>query len=367
MSGNTFGTIFRVTTFGESHGVGLGCVIDGCPAGVPINQAEIQAALERRRPGKKEGNPAVTSRSEADQVEILSGVFEGYSTGTPIALVIRNTSQHSSDYNNLKDNFRPGHADFTYWEKYDGFRDYRGGGRASGRETAARVAAGDVARQVLNALAKEYEIEPMKAVAYTVEAAGVAASECDFSVIEQNPMRCCDMDAARDMEREIAELAKEGDSCGGMIECTVQNMMAGLGEPVFDKLDAELAKAMLSIGAVKGFEMGEGFASALMNGSEWNDEMVSSDEEGYEFLSNHAGGVLGGISNGEDLVFRIGIKPVPSIFKPQRTVNTDFDSVELMIKGRHDVCLCPRIVPVVEAMTYLVLCDMLLRNMSAVV
>lgn len=365
MAGNTYGNNFKVTTFGESHGEGLGCIIDGCPAGLAISKDYIQKALDRRRPGAKNPdgklNASVTARSEADAVEILSGVFEGRSTGTPIALVIRNTSQHSSDYGNLINTFRPGHADYTYDAKY-GFRDYRGGGRSSGRETAARVAAGAVAAQLL----EKYGI---KITAYTIKAAGVSAEKRDLSVIEQNSLRAPDMDAAVKMNEAIEKIRSSGDSAGGIIECVVEGCPAGLGEPVFDKLDAELAKAMLSIGAVKGFEIGEGFAAADSTGSENNDSMHAENGIPY-FDSNKAGGILGGISSGNQIIFRVAVKPVPSIFKQQNTVSRDgansenpsefYKSAELQIKGRHDVCLCPRIVPVVEAMAAIVLADALL-------
>lgn len=362
MSGNTFGTIFKVTTFGESHGAALGCIVDGCPAGLPISREEIQTALNRRRPGAGDDgklNPAVTARKEADEVEILSGVFEGKATGTPISLLIRNTSQHSADYSNIASSYRPGHADFTYDAKY-GFRDYRGGGRSSGRETAARVAAGAVAAAYL-------KTEGIKVTAYTIKAAGVEASLRDLSQIEQNKMRAPDNAAAEKMSAAVEEFRKRGDSAGGIIECIVENCPAGLGEPVFDKLDAELAKAMLSIGAVKGIEFGDGFAAADSCGSVNNDAMHADSEGNVVFDENHAGGILGGISSGNTIIFRIAVKPVPSIFQPQQTVkkeNGKLVSSELQIQGRHDVCLCPRIVPVVEAMTQLVLADMLLRNKS---
>jgi len=360
MPGNSFGNNFRVTTFGESHGEALGCIVDGCPAGLEISKEFIQKALDRRRPGAKNPdgklNASVTARSEADAVEILSGVFEGKATGTPIALVIRNTSQHSSDYGNLVNTFRPGHADFTYDAKY-GFRDYRGGGRSSGRETAARVAAGAVAAQLL-------QTQGIKITAYTIKAAGVSAEKRDFSQIEQNALRAPDNEAAEKMNAAIEEIRKNGDSTGGIIECVVEGCPAGLGEPVFDKLDADLAKAMFSIGAVKGFEIGDGFAVCDSLGSVNND--ASHSENGkVVFDTNHAGGILGGISNGNTIVFRVAIKPVPSIFQKQNTIkkeNGEYESAELEIKGRHDICLCPRIVPVVEAMTAIVLADALISQ-----
>ena len=363
MSGNTFGHIFRVTTFGESHGAALGCVIDGCPAGVKIDRDFIQSALNRRRPGAwgEQGlNASVTARKEADEVEILSGVFEGLSTGTPISLLIRNTSQHSGDYSNIKDTFRPGHADFTYDEKY-GFRDYRGGGRSSGRETAARVAAGAVAASFTS-------LSGIKVTAYTIEAAGIKAEKRDFSQIEKNPLRAPDNEAALKMNEAIEKLRSQGDSAGGIIECVVEGCPAGLGEPVFDKLDALLAHAMLSIGAVKGIEFGDGFEAARSTGSSNNDSMHAENGRPF-FDTNHAGGILGGISNGNKIIFRLAVKPVPSIFVPQKTVQKSGDGnvedFQLQIQGRHDVCLCPRIVPVVEAMTQLVLADLLLQNRTS--
>lgn len=386
MAGNTFGTLFKVTTFGESHGDALGCVIDGCPAGIKLDLNRIQKELDRRRPGQtapsadKAANAAVTSRSEPDRAEIVSGLFEGVTTGTPIAIIIRNTSQHSADYSNIKDMYRPGHADYTYDTKY-GMRDYRGGGRSSGRETAARVAAGAVARQVLEALV------PCSITAFTTEAAGIACTERNLSCIEENSMRACDNKAAALMEEKIASLRAEGDSAGGVVECLIRGVPAGLGEPVFDKLDAELAKAMLSIGAIKGIEFGSGFAVARMKGSECNDAMAPCLEQrsgtqsaamhGHTslrscsgvvspaFITNNAGGILGGISNGNDIIFRVAVKPVPSIAKEQQTVTRNGGAADMQITGRHDVCLCPRIVPVVEAMAAITLCDMMLRNRTA--
>ena len=369
-NGNTFGKSFCVTTFGESHGVALGCIIDGCPAGIELTKEMIQAALNRRRPGSSvtgEKSASVTARKEADEVEILSGVFNGRTTGTPIALEVRNTSQHSGDYGNLDLTFRPGHADFTYDVKYKGNRDYRGGGRSSGRETLARVAAGAVAQQVLSQ-------KGINITAYTIRAAGVSAEKRDLSQIEQNNLRAPDNEAAARMNARIEELRAAGDSAGGVIECLVTGCPVGLGEPAFDKLDASLAGAMLSIGAVKGFEIGDGFAAADNLGST-NNDLMHAENGKPAFDSNHSGGVLGGLSNGADILFRVAVKPVPSIFKPQQTVcrtadfNADgsatYETTELQIKGRHDVCLCPRIVPVVEAMTALVLADFLLRDNNA--
>ena len=343
MAGNTFGTVFKVTTFGESHGFGLGAVIDGCPAGIPLSIEQIQHELNRRRPGIHDNTPnaAVTARCEKDECEILSGVFEGISTGTPIALLIQNTSQHSKDYSNIKDTFRPGHADYTYTAKY-GLRDYRGGGRSSGRETAARVAAGAVAKAVL-----QQAFPKCSVTAYTIRAAGIAAQKRDLSIIEQS----------------------QGDSAGGIIECQVTGLPAGLGEPVFNKLDAELAKAVISIGAVKGIEFGEGFAAADCTGSIMNDALrTTQNGSAVNFETNHAGGILGGISNGDTIIFRAAIKPVPSIFRQQQSVTlhgTHYTDSTLLIEGRHDVCLCPRIIPVIEAMTFITLADLYLQNRSS--
>ena len=366
MSGNTFGKIFKITTFGESHGSALGGIIDGVPAGIKIDQTKIQAALDRRRPGQSAGghaNASVTARKESDKIEILSGVFEEKSEGTSIGFIIRNESQHSKDYSNLANTFRPGHADLSYFLKY-GFRDYRGGGRSSGRETAVRVAAGEVARQVL-----EHFCPQIKITAYTQRAAGISIQKTDFSQIEQNALRAPDNDAAAKMNEKIEELRKNGDSAGGIIACRVTGLPAGLGECVFDKLDALLAHAILSIGAVKGIEFGAGFEAADLTGSTNNDIMrANSDGSKVEFLTNNAGGVLGGISNGNEIFFRVAVKPVPSIFKEQQTVSIDengkFHNENLKIEGRHDVCLCPRIVPVIEAMTAATLCDLFLQNQA---
>lgn len=356
MAGNTFGKQFKVTTFGESHGMALGCVIDGCPAGITINESQLQHALDRRKPGAK-NNVAVTARSESDRAEIVSGIFEGKSTGTPIAIIIKNENQHSGDYDSIKSYFRPGHADYTYFAKY-GFRDYRGGGRSSGRETCARVAAGAIAQMML-------DTAHISVTAYTKRAAGISCSTIDLSEIEENSMRAPDKAAALRMEEAVAALHQKGDSTGGIIECVISGVPAGLGEPIFDKADALLAQAMLSIGAIKGIEFGTGFSSADLNGSTNNDPMCSNMNGGVSFLSNNAGGILGGISRGDDIVFRVAVKPVPSIYQKQQTVDTHFEDGEIEIEGRHDVCLCPRIVPVVEAMSSLVIADLYLRNKTA--
>ena len=363
-NGNTFGKNFKITTFGESHGNALGCIVDGCPAGLTLTSDFIQKALDRRRPGvSADGklNASVTSRTEADKVEILSGVFNDKTEGTPIALVIKNTSQHSSDYEQLKNTFRPGHADFTYDLKYSGNRDYRGGGRSSGRETCARVAGGAIAQAFL-------EQKGIKITAYTIKAAGIWAKKRNFDEIEKNPLRAPDNEAALLMNDEISKLRSMGESAGGIVECVITGCPIGLGEPVFDKLDAQLAKAMLSIGAVKGFEIGDGFLAADAHGSQNNDFMYVKDGKPC-FSSNHCGGVLGGLSNGEPIIFRVSVKPVPSIFIEQKTITKvcsnneneqKYEDKNLQIKGRHDICLCPRIVPVVEAMASLVIADFLL-------
>jgi chorismate synthase len=346
MSGNSFGVIYRITTFGESHGPGIGVVIEGVPPGLPLETSEIQQQLDRRRPGQSDVS---TPRKELDRAEILSGLFEGTTTGAPLTVFIRNERQRSRDYGDLAALYRPGHADYSYQAKY-GLRDWRGGGRSSGRETAARVAAGAVARKVLSQ-------RGITLTAYTLQAAGISCSKRDLEVIEDNPMRACDTQAAERMRERINALAEEGDSAGGIIECSLKGVPAGLGEPVFDKLDAVLAHGMLSLGAVKGIEFGAGFAAADMTGSEHNDEM---GPEG--FLSNHAGGVLGGISTGEELLFRLAVKPTASIAREQRTVDTAGDSRTIKVEGRHDPCILPRLVPVVEAMAAIILLDFMKRQ-----
>ncbi|MBO4403970.1 MAG: chorismate synthase [Treponema sp.] len=351
MAGNSFGIVFKVTTFGESHGEGLGCIIDGCPAGIKFDYDFLQSEMARRKPGY--GGAAATQRKEDDTAEVLSGVFEGITTGTPIAVLIRNTSQKSGDYSNIKDVFRPGHGDFTYFEKY-GIRDYRGGGRSSGRETCARVAAGAVAKMILRE-------NGISITAYTKKACGIEISEVDETVIEKNLMRAPDLNAAALMQEKVEQYKKEGNSAGGIIECVIRGVKPGLGEPVFDKADALLAQALLSIGAVKGIEFGAGFEAADLTGKENNDSMI----KGFGFKTNNAGGILSGITNGNDIIFRIAVKPVPSIYLKQETVDIDGNECSIEIEGRHDVCLCPRIVPVVEAMAAVTMTDLLLRNRAA--
>jgi len=351
MAGNTFGTLFRVTTWGESHGRGVGAVIDGCPPGIELNPEVIQQELEKRRPGKSKGE---SPRQEPDRVEILSGTFRPdgrceMTTGTPISLVIFNRDAHSKSYDHLKDIFRPGHGDMTYQAKY-GIRDHRGGGRASARETAARVAAGAVASQLL----KAYNME---VIGYTVALGGVQAQKRDLTVIGSNPLFCPDSEAALRMAERISEVRKQGDTLGGIVEIRA-TCPPGLGEPVFDKLDGELARALMSIGAVKGVEIGAGFQAAGMLGSENNDAISPAG-----FLGNNSGGILAGISNGEHLVMRVAVKPIPSIHKEQQTVNLENEPVSIKVGGRHDISAIPRIVPVCEAMVRLTLADHLLRQL----
>jgi chorismate synthase len=350
MSGNTFGVIFKVTTFGESHGPAVGAVVDGCPPGIQLDQADIQKELDRRRPGQSE---ASTKRKEPDIVEILSGIFEGRTTGTPIALLIRNKDPDPSAYQKLKDVFRPGHADFTYLKKY-GIRDYRGGGRASGRETAARVAAGAVAKEVL----KNFGITVRAA---TMQVGNVRAEIFDEKTIEQNPMRCPDRTAAENMLELVRKAREEADSMGGIVEVRAKGVPPGLGEPVFGKLDAELAGAMMGIGAVKGVEIGDGFKVASRTGSE-NMDPFFRDGDKIRTKHNRAGGILGGISTGEDIILRLAVKPTSSIPKEQETVDISGKETKIKIEGRHDPCICPRLVPVAEAMTAIVLCDQILRH-----
>lgn len=349
-AGNTFGKAFCITTFGESHGVGLGVVIDGCPAGLEIGEAEIQVELDRRRPGQ---SAMTTQRKEGDKVEILSGVFEGKTTGTPIGMLIRNEDQKSKDYDKLKDVFRPGHADYTYVAKY-GHRDHRGGGRSSARETAARVAAGAVAKKLLAHAGVDV-------CASVVELGGIRAEAFDRAQIEQNPFRVADAGMVPKLEKLLQELKKAGDTAGGIIECTAAGVPAGWGEPVFDKLDAALAAAMMGINAVKGVEIGEGFASAKLRGSQNNDRFTTEGDR-VVTATNRAGGVLGGISNGMPVVVRAAFKPTASIHQEQRTVNTAGEDVPLVVGGRHDPTVLPRAVPIVEAMMALVLADFHLRQ-----
>ncbi len=341
MAGSSFGHLFRLTTFGESHGGAVGVIIDGVTPQVELSVQDIQAQLDRRKPGQ---SFITTSRKEPDTVNILSGVFQDRTTGTPILLILYNSDADPSAYDDIKGMFRPGHADYTYLKKY-GIRDYRGSGRASGRETAGRVAAGAVARKLL-------ERRGVSVLAYTVRAAGIQCEQYVPDQIEANMLRACDPVAATRMMERIAEVKELEDSVGGIIECRISGVQPGIGEPVFDKLDAVLAHAMLSIGAVKGIEFGAGFAAADMTGSEHNDQMTP---EG--FATNNAGGIVGGISSGAEIVFRIAVKPVSSISRPQRTVDISGSEQTIRTEGRHDACICPRVVPVVEAMACLVIED----------
>lgn len=353
MAGSSYGTIFRITTFGESHGKGVGVVVDGCPAGLSLTEADVQPFLDRRRPGQSE---FTTKRAESDIVEILSGTFEGKTTGTPIAMLVRNTDQHSKDYSALAEVFRPGHADYTFEKKY-GFRDYRGGGRSSGRETIGRVAGGAVAVKLLAEFGVSF-LTYTKAIG-SVE---IDPSRFDETEIRKNPLYMPDKAAAEEAAEFLKRCIEERDSAGGVVECVVTGLPAGLGEPVFEKVDANLAKAILSIGAVKGFEIGDGFAAAKARGSE-NNDAFSPDGK----VTNHSGGVLGGMTDGSDLIFRAAIKPTPSISHSQSTVTSTGTPTEIEIKGRHDPVVVPRAVVVVETMAALTLADLLLMNASATV
>ncbi|MHC1630869.1 MAG: chorismate synthase [Methanotrichaceae archaeon] len=361
MSGNSFGTLFRITTWGESHGRGVGVVVDGCPAGLQLNEEIVQKELDRRRPGQ---SIISTQRREEDCVEILSGIFEGKTTGTPISMLVWNRDAKSSTYESIKHRPRPGHADYTYQARY-GIRDHRGGGRSSGRETVGRVAAGAIAKEFLAQ-------ERIEILGYVIKLGGIKASVSSFEdlscireITESNMVRCPDPEAAEKMVQALNNARKEGDSLGGIAEIIATGVPPGLGEPVFDKLDADLAKALMSLGAVKAVEIGAGTRSAEMKGSQMNDPIIKG-ESGIEFETNNAGGILGGISTGAPIVCRITVKPTPSISRPQRTVDLSTgEPVKIEIKGRHDPSIPPRIVPVGEAMVALVLADHLLRLRAA--
>jgi len=349
MAGNTFGNLFKVTTFGESHGVAIGGIIDGCPSGVQLDLDAIQNELDRRKPGQ---SAIVTQRKEPDTVAFYSGIFEGVTTGTPIGFVIKNANQKSKDYSHIKDSYRPSHADYTYDQKY-GVRDYRGGGRSSARETASRVVAGAIAKQVLSG------------ITFNAYVSGVGAikiekphTELDFSLTESNIVRCPDAEKAEEMEQYIKQIRKEGDTVGGLVSCVISGVPVGLGEPVFDKLHAELGKAMLSINAVKGFEYGSGFEGAQLKGSQHND-LFNTDGT---TKTNLSGGIQGGISNGMDIYFNVAFKPVATIMQDQDTIDKEGNIVKMQGKGRHDPCVVPRAVPIVEAMAALVLVDYWLMN-----
>ena len=352
MAGNSFGTLFKLSTFGESHGEAIGGIIDGCPAGISLDFDAISLDMKRRKPGQSK---ITTNRKEADEVTFLSGIFEGKTTGTPIGFVIANTNQKSKDYSHLKDTFRPSHADYTYEKKY-GHRDYRGGGRSSARETASRVVAGAIAKQVLSNI---------KIQAFVSSVGDIYINkpyqELDLSKTESNAVRCPDKSTAEKMISKIEEIKKSGDTIGGIVMCVIQNVPIGLGEPVFDKLHAQLGKAMLSINAVKGIEFGSGFCGTEMKGSEHNDLFMDDGST----KSNLSGGVQGGISNGMDIYFRVAFKPVATIMQKQNTLDTDGNIVELQGKGRHDPCVVPRAVPIVEAMSALVLADLFLLNKTS--
>ena len=354
---NTFGKLFTLTTFGESHGVAVGGVVDGMPPGIPIDIDFIQHEMARRRPGQ---SSITTDRKELDQVELLSGVFEGKSTGTPIGFIVRNRNQQSKDYDSIADLFRPSHADYTYYNKY-GIRDYRGGGRASARITLSRVVAGALAKLVLKQ-------KGISITAYTSQVGDITLDKdyqkYDFSLIESNSVRCPEPEKAKEMEALIAEMKREGDTIGGVITCVIKGCPVGLGEPEFDKLHAQLGAAMLSINAVKGFEYGEGFASASYRGSQQNDVFIpSSDKQqthGIKAKTNHSGGIQGGISNGEDIYFRVAFKPVATLLMEQETVNKEGEATKIDVHGRHDPCVLPRAVPIVEAMAAMTILDALL-------
>ena len=355
MAGSNYGTLFQISTWGESHGKALGVVVDGCPAGLPLEEKDIQKYLDRRKPGQSKIS---TPRKEADQVEILSGVFDGKTTGTPISMLVPNTSQQSRDYSEIASYYRPGHADYTFDQKY-GFRDYRGGGRSSGRETIGRVAAGAIAAKILENLG-------VKVMAYTKSIGNIEIDESRFDsqAILETPTAMPDREASARAESYLAQCMENRDSAGGVIECQIQGLPAGIGDPVFEKLDANLAKAVMSIGAVKAFEIGDGVQAARATGSQNNDAFCM-DGGRVTKKTNHAGGVLGGISDGSTVVFRAYIKPTPSIFQKQETVNRDGEEIEIAIKGRHDPVIVPRAVVVVEAMAALTVLDAMMSNLSA--
>ena len=353
MSGSSFGKLFKITTWGESHGRGLGVVIEGCPAGLPIKESEIQFELNRRRTGQSK---VTTTRKEGDQIQIMSGVFKGKTTGTPISLLVENEDADSSKYELIKDLYRPGHADYTYDMKY-GFRDYRGGGRSSARETVGRVAAGAIAKKLLAR-------ERIKIIGFTRQVGKHIAKNIDYTEIENNIVRCPDNKIAEKMINSIMRARKKGDSLGGVVEVIAQGVPAGLGEPVFDRLDADLAKAVMSMPAVKGVEIGVGFQSAVMTGSECNDVFTMKNKKVIT-TTNNAGGILGGISNGMDIVIRLVVKPTSSINKAQDTVTQQGKKAEIRVEGRHDPCVATRAVPIAEAMVAITLIDHLYRNKSA--
>ncbi len=353
MSGNSFGQLFKITTFGESHGPALGVVVEGCPAGLPLTEADIEKELDRRRTGQSK---VTTTRKEADKVQILSGLFKGKTTGTPIGMMVVNQDADSSKYELIKDLYRPGHADFTYDQKF-GFRDYRGGGRSSARETVGRVAAGAIAKKILAR-------QKIKVFAYTKQIGHIVAEKFNAREIEKNIVRCPDKKVAEQMIDVIMQARKEGDSLGGVIEVVAQGVPPGLGEPVFDRLDADLAKALMCLPAVKGVEVGVGFDAATMKGSECNDVFTSKGGK-ITTVTNNAGGILGGISNGADIVVRMVVKPTSSILREQDTVTRKGKKAKIKVEGRHDPCVAPRAVPMADNMVALVLVDHLLRQRAA--
>jgi chorismate synthase len=346
VAGSTFGTNFTITTFGESHGKAVGVVLDGCPPNLELSVEDIQTELDRRRPGQSKVS---TPRDESDTVEIYSGIFEGKTTGTPIMMMVFNKNQMSRDYNDVKNLFRPGHADFTYFSKY-GIRDHRGGGRSSARETIGRVCAGAVAKKIL-------EKSAVTVQAYVIQVGPHKAEKRDLDIVEENIIRTCDLEAAKKMEDYILEARDAGDSVGAIVECVVKGLPIGIGEPVFDRLNAMIAHAIMSVPAVKGIEFGKGFEAALMRGSENNDEMSK-----YGFLSNNAGGTLGGMSTSQDVVFRFVVKPASSITVPRQTIDIYGNEKSIITEGRHDPCVAPRVVPVAEAMTRVVLVDLIMSD-----
>ena len=355
---NTYGKVFRITTFGESHGKGVGVILDGCPAGLEIDESLIQYEMERRKPGQSK---ITTQRKEGDQIKVLSGIFEGKTQGTPISMMVENADQRSKDYSHIQDKFRPSHADFTYHAKY-GFRDYRGGGRSSARETLARVAAGAIAKQFL-------ATKGIKVMAYVSQVGALSLpddySSLDLSKTENNIVRCPDENMAQQMIDLIDETRKNRDTIGGVVTCVIQGAPAGLGEPAFDKLHAELAKAMMSINAAKGFEYGSGFEGVKMNGSTHNDEFYQDESGRVRTKTNYSGGIQGGISNGEDIYCKVAFKPVATIMIDQPSLNEAGEEVVVSGKGRHDPCVVPRAVPIVEAMAALVIADFWLRNQTS--
>ena len=353
MAGNTFGKLFTVTTWGESHGPALGVVIDGCPPLLPLNAADIQAELDRRKPGQ---SAVGTARNESEKVEILSGIFEDKTTGAPISMLVRNTDQRSHDYSKIKDTYRPGHADLSFDLKY-GIRDYRGGGRSSGRETVSRVMAGAIAKKYL------YLKNKTRIIGHAAQIGSIKATKFDVQEIEKNSVRCADKAAAKKMENYILEVKSQGDSVGGIAEFIIKNVPMALGEPVFDKLQADLAKALFSIATVKGVEFGSGFDVAAMRGSANNDQFLSSKNNKISTKTNHAGGIYGGISVGTDIIIRVASKPASSISIKQQTINKKGQKTAIQVEGRHDACILPRLIPVAESMIAITLIDHYLRQL----